>query len=319
MRVLVYGAGAIGSVLGAFLARAGHDVTLVGRRRHLDAIARSGLLVTGIWGDFRVKAFDLHETAAEASARRTAYDWILLTVKSYDTSEASSQIRPLVGERTQVAAFQNGLGNAEAALEILPPEHYLAGRAIFGAEAEPGLVRVTVEADPLAIGPLRGHRTVRTALELAQLFQGGKLAATAVDDILPVLWSKAVYNCALNGPCSLAELPYGSMLETEDSRRLLAEIVRECYAVAPEAGVTLDPPDPESYLRVLTDRLIPKTAAHYPSMLRDLRAGRRTEIEALNGAIGRLGRRAGIPTPANDRIAEAVLSKSSAPLPGESS
>ena len=152
MRVLVAGAGALGSVFGGFLRRAGLDVTLFGRAAHLDAIAREGLTVDGIWGTHHVDGFTV---AADAAALRGPFDAILLTVKSYDTAAVADVVAPLLGAGGVAISLQNGLGNVEALEAAVGAERTLGARVIFGAiVAAPGHARVTVFADPTAVGAL---------------------------------------------------------------------------------------------------------------------------------------------------------------------
>jgi len=310
MNILVFGAGGIGSVLGGFLARMGHDVSLVGRDWHLDAVRKQGLVITGIWGDYRIKAFQCYRAAADIPKKD--FDMVLLTVKSYDTAKAVDELLPFLGEKTTLISFQNGLGNIETILEKgVKPENYLIGRVIFGVDLEPGIVKVTVSADDIRIGELPGVDSKLGAFQAARIFSLAKVPAQPVPNILTYIWSKVIYNCALNGICSLHEMPYGKILEFEDTRKAMERVVEECYAVGTKKGIKLDPPDYHDFIDLLKAKLIPSTAAHYPSMLQDLRRHKRTEISALNGGIRRLGETLGIPTPENKRIEEAVLARES--------
>ncbi len=308
MNILVFGAGGIGSVLGGFLTRMGHDVSLVGRDWHLDVVRKKGLIITGIWGDYCIKAFQCYRLASEIPKKD--FDLILLTVKSYDTAKAMDEIFPLLGEKTTLISFQNGLGNIETILEKgVKPENYLIGRVIFGVELEPGVAKVTVNADDVRIGGLPGIETRLSAFQAARIFSLAKVPAQPVPNILTYIWSKVIYNCALNGLCSLHEMPYGKILESEETRKEMERVVEECYAVGLKKGIKLDPPGQHDFIALLKEKLIPSTAAHFPSMLQDLKRHRRTEISALNGAIRRFGEELGVPTPENKRIEEAILDK----------
>lgn len=306
MKILIFGAGGIGSVLGGFLARMGHDVALLGRAAHLNEIRKKGLTITGIWGDYRVKAFELFENASDILTKNLSFDLIFLTVKSYDTRRAIEELAPLMKEATTLVSFQNGLGNIETILEKIPAERFLPGRAIFGVETEPGLARITVQADELVVGALPGVTPKRNPVEVAHLLSLAKVQTKAVPNILTHIWSKVIYNCALNAICTLHEMPYGKILEREGTRRAMEAIVRECYAVGAARGVALEPPTADGYLELLTGALVPKTASHFPSMLQDLKRGKRTEIEALNGAIARSGRELGVSALQNQKVAEAI-------------
>ena len=151
MRILVLGAGAIGSVLGGFLARAGHDVTLLGRAWHLDAVRDHGLRISGLWGEHWVKRLSV-ATRPEEVAAQPPFDWVFVCVKSPQTAEAAAQLPAWLGPKTLVCAFQNGLGNYETLLRTVPAERLALGRVIFGVELAPGHVRVTVFADEVLIG-----------------------------------------------------------------------------------------------------------------------------------------------------------------------
>ena len=309
MKILIFGAGAVGSLLGAFLARMGNDVSLVGRAWHLDAIEKGGLHVTGLWGEFRTKGMDLYRSASDVPAAKRGFDLVIFTVKSFDTDTALEELMPLVGPETTLLSFQNGLGNIERITRRVSADRFLAGRIITGVQIEPGHVHVTVSADDLVIGALPGANPRFSGEAAAHTFRLARVPARGVGDIREQIWSKAVYNCALNGPCSLLQVPYGKMLDSAETRAQMERIVAECYRAAAAEGIALDPPDAVSYTKLLFGTLIPRTAGHYPSMLDDLRRGRRTEIDALNGAIARIATAHGFEAPENARIARLVREK----------
>lgn len=306
MKVLVFGAGGIGSLLGGFLARSGHEVMLLGRSGHLDVVRKNGLSITGLWGDYRIKAFDTATQVSDLAG--VSFDLILVTVKAYDTVRAAAELRPLVGPTTTVLSIQNGIGNKEALLETLKPKQLLLGVAMIGVELEPGLVRVTVAGEkPLTLGALSGASPGLTAVQAAHTLSSAKLTAVAVENIDAAIWVKLIYNCALNGLCTLNGWCYEEILTHEDARQLMHEIVRECYAVGLGSGVRLEPSTPEAYIDLLEQKLIPQTAAHHPSLAQDLKKGKRLDIESLNGAVARLGRQFGILTPQNITVFDQVL------------
>ena len=308
MRILVLGAGAIGSVLGGFLARAGHDVTLLGRAWHLDAVRDHGLRISGLWGEHWVKRLSV-ATRPEEVAAQPPFDWVFVCVKSPQTAEAAAQLPAWLGPKTLVCAFQNGLGNYETLLRTVPAERLALGRVIFGVELAPGHVRVTVFADEVLIGSPDARCPGTHAAALAAALQESGIPARATATILVALWAKVLYNCALNGLSALFEVPYGKLLEHPAAERLMKAIIEEAYRVAAACGVRLEPSEAGAYLELLFARLIPDTAGHRSSMLQDLRRGRVTEIDALNGAIVRFGGEAGLATPANALVARLVHAK----------
>lgn len=307
MRVLVLGAGAIGSVLGGFLANAGHDVTLLGRAPHLDAVRRDGLRISGLWGEHLVKKLATASAPDQVSSQ--PFDWIFVCVKSHQTAAAAPLVPRWLTSSTLVCAFQNGLGNYETLLRTVPAERLALGRVIFGAELTPGAVRVTVCADNVRIGAPDPRVPAKRVEELAAALNGAGVPSRATPAILTVLWAKVLYNCALNGLSALLEVPYGALLEHDTVRRLMPAVVDEAYRVAAARGIALEPATAAAYTELLFTKLIPATAGHRASMLQDLRRGKLTEIDAMNGAIVRLGLESKVPTPANALIARLVHGK----------
>ncbi len=311
-RFLVFGAGAIGSMVGGFLRAAGHDVVLLGRAPHLDAIRKGGLRIEGIWGRRCVRGFE-PALCMEDLPDDPAPDWILVTVKSYDTEEAARSIRHRLrrGWDSRIVSLQNGLGNVER-LERICRRPVMAARVITGAEIPaPGRVRVTVTADRIRIGE-PGRGLSGDARRLASLLDRAGVPSSPTSRVEIYLWSKVVYNCALNAPATLLNCVYGDLARSEATRDLLRRIVREVYAVAAAEGISLRPATPGSYLRKLFGVLIPRTAAHAPSMLQDVRRGRRTEIDALNGAVAARARRLGLTAPVNEVITALIHAREEA-------
>ncbi len=308
MKILIFGAGGVGSVVGAFLARTGHSVSLLGRPWHLDVVAKQGLSITGIWGDYRMKAFDLYTDVGEVQKKDIPWDLIVLTVKSFDTEKAIQDIIPLLKEHTMLLSLQNGLGNIEKILAGgVKSESFIAGRLIFGVETTPGIAKVTVNADSVRVGALPGVTTRLSPFQMAQILNTAKIPTEAVPDILTYVWAKVIYNCALNPICTVHEMPYGKILENEKAWQAMDRIIDECYAVGSKKGIGLSPKTADEFKQLMRKKLIPVTAAHHPSMLQDIRRGKRTDIDALNGAIMRYGLELGIPTPENTTWTNQIL------------
>lgn len=308
MRILVFGAGAIGSVLGGFLAKAGHDVTLLGRAWHLDAVRQHGLQIDGLWGAHRIEALTT-ATRLEDVKRQPEFDWIFVCVKAHQTREVAQQLTPLLGPQTLVCAFQNGLNNYEALTACVDPSRVALGRIIFGVELEPGHVRVTVCADDVVIGA-PDSRVPRARLDaLVAALKASGIPTRLSANILIDLWGKVFYNCALNGLATLLEVPYGKLLDHPQARDMMRRIIEEAYAVAAASQVSLNPPTAKAYQELLFTRLIPATAAHHPSMLQDVQRGRLTEIDAMNGAIARLAQAKHVAAPTNTLITRLVHEK----------
>ncbi|MGH7814068.1 MAG: ketopantoate reductase family protein [Candidatus Binataceae bacterium] len=308
--ILIAGAGAIGSVFGAMLRRAGHRVALLGRPAHLEAIARAGLRIGGIFGEHIVRGFDLADDPARLRGR---FGLILCAVKSYDTAAMAGVIAERIADDGIVVSLQNGLGNLEALAARLGPGRILGGRVIFGAEfVKPGAVRVTVFAEPVAIGPdpaLGGDAAqslAARAREIATLIAAAGIPTVAVDDIEPVLWAKVLYNAALNPLGALHGLAYGELAADPDLRAIMDDAIGEAFAVASRLGVKLPYPNAAAYRDIFYGRLVPVTAGHRPTMLYDLKNRGRTEIDALNGKVAELAARLGIAAPVNRTLTRMV-------------
>ena len=330
MRILIFGAGAIGSVVGGFMAKAGHAVTLVGRQPHMDAIRERGLRITGIWGEHavttletrtRIEHRDMFAARIAAIARfatddgfeelkEGGYDLVLVTVKSYDTRAAAKAIHLVAPPDTLVCSYQNGLGNVETLAEVLPPKQVFGARAIYGAWLpEPGHADVTVIANPTALGTYHPATPVERVLEIATAMNDAGLPTEYAENIATVLWSKVAYNCAMNPLSALLDVPYGGLLDSEYTKDIMRDVVRELYAVAQAMKVILDPATPEAYIELLFNVLIPPTAEHYASMREDIRRHKRTEIDALNGAICRYAENLGIPCPTNTTLTRLIRAR----------
>lgn len=307
LKVLVMGAGALGCVTGGFLANAGHRVTLVGRAGPISVMRERGIRITGIWGEHDVSPASFEAVTTVDAISGGDFDVVLLCVKSYDTVSVLPLLQPLVDETTLVCSYQNGLGNAEQIADAFGWDRCVEARVIYGAVVtEPGVVDVTVMAHKTAIGVYRETPHLGRVKQIAQAMDNAGVPTEYAEDIGAVLWYKVAYNCSLNPLSALLDVPYGALLDSEETRTTMREVVEELYAVAGAIGQSLNPLNAEEYVTLLFEQLIPSTASHFASMREDLLHGRRTEIDALNGAICRLGAEHGIDCPTNIRLTRAI-------------
>ncbi len=305
-RVLIAGAGALGSVFGGFLRAAGHDVALLGRVAHIEAIGASGLHIDGLWGEHHATGFVL---ASEVSRLQGGFDAVLVTVKSFDTKAIAAATAPLLAPDGVVVSLQNGLGNAEAIAAAVGPRRVLGGRVIFGAETvAPGRVRVTVYADPVLVGAWDRRVGALDALAHAWAghFAAAGVSAAYCADIRAALWGKVLYNAALNPLGALLGVHYGALGADDHTRTIMDAVIDEAFAVAVADGVSLPWASAAEYRALFYGRLVPATYHHRSSMLQDFERRRRTEIDAINGAVWARGAAHGIPTPVNELLTRLV-------------
>jgi len=299
-RYLIMGTGALGTVFGGLLQHAGHSVAFLGRGAHFQRLSTEGGLIDGIWGEYPVAP-----VALPLSGER--YDVIMLSVKSFDTATAVRQVASLATPDGLVVSLQNGLGNLETIAQEFGARRTIGGRVIFGAQvSQPGRVTVTVYADRVLLGALDPAAPVAKLQLVAQHLNESGIPTAVVADIVPHLWEKVLYNCALNPLGAILGVPYGALGDHPETRELMRRIIEEIYQVAAAKSISLHFPTADGYFRHFLEELVPPTAAHWPSMWQDLQAGRPTEIESLNGAICRYGREFGLQTPYNETVTRLV-------------
>jgi len=307
---LIYGAGAIGSVLGGFLHKIGRAVTYAGRGEHFRAISKKGLKITGIWGEHIVPAEDVQIPCTTIPDRQ--YSIILLCVKSKDTEDSAAQAKPLLKEGGIMVSMQNGLNNWEAIARRVGEDRTVGARVIFGAEIfDPGHVKVTVNADDVLLGePFQAvNRPLLEALQEDLSLSGIPCKIVSKDGIWAAIWGKVLYNCSLNPLGALLEVAYGKLGESAETRGIIKVIIEEIFLVMRAKGVKSPYQDADEYYHYLLEKQLPPTMGHRASMLQDLLLGRQTEIDALNGAITQYARDYGIATPYNDLLTALIKFK----------
>lgn len=310
MKVLVIGLGALGTVYSCLMSLAGHEVTGLSRPASIDKIKTNGVKVSGIWGEHTTKLFNVVSDVSELT--RQKFDMMIVTVKSFITEEIAHQIAPLVGDNTYVFLLQNGYGNFEAAAKYIPEDKLVLGRVIFGAETlAPGESKVTVIADDVMIGSPKNLINPVLLEEFACIFRKALIPTKASLEIMNYVWGKIIYNSALNSLGSIFEVSYGELAKEPVTRDLMSKIVREIFDLLQARNIPMFWPDAQTYLTNFYDHLIPPTSAHHASMLQDIQSGRRTEIEALNGAVVKLAHESGVSVPVNEVIVAMVKAKES--------
>ena len=311
MKIVVLGAGAIGSVFGGFLAKSGHEVILFGREHCIHPINNHGLFIEGIWGSHHItniKGYSSLNKIARSEGR--TFDLTLLTVKSYDTKEMIKNYFHTFGNASPTVSLQNGLGNLETIAEILGRDKVIGGRVIFGAElVEPARVKVTVYADKVVLGSLKDGVPFEEVKKIAELFDKSGIPTISTKEIEKFIWGKVLYNGALNALSCLLEVNYGKLLENTQTRTIMEGTIRELFDVIQKKGIVVEWKDAEEYTSELFEHLIPATYDHFSSMLQDKRNGKKTEIDALNGKVVAMAEEMEIDLPVNRVITSLVKAK----------
>ena len=293
MKLAVYGTGGVGGYFGGRLALAGADVQLIARGPHLDALQTRGLEVTSVKGDFHV---DL--PASEDPSDIGPCDYVLFSVKSFDTDAAAARLGPLIGERTAVISFQNGIDNEERIARAVGPEHVMGGAAyIFSRIAGPGVIAHTGGPARIVFGEMGGGDSER-ARRFLDACRKADIDAELSNDIARVLWDKFAFICAQAGMTAAVRLPIGAVRTVEESWDAFKRVIEEVSAVAAAEGVELPDDTPRRHAR-FAENLEP---TGYSSLYDDLSNGRRMELEALHGTVVKRGRRHDIPVPVSETI-----------------
>jgi 2-dehydropantoate 2-reductase len=287
MKVAVMGAGAVGCYYGGMLARAGHEVVLIARPQHVQAIARGGLRMETTTFDERVRLAASSEPSAVQGAKL-----VLFCVKSTDTESAGALLRPHLAPDALVLCLQNGVDNADRLRTVLP-QHAVAAAVVYVATemAGPGHVRHHGRGE-LVIEPSSASEAVAQALIAAGV------PTEISSNVRGALWAKLILNCAYNAISAITQLPYGKTMQGEGVKDVMRDVMRdvvgECLAVAQAEGVQV-----AGDVHAAVTKLADSMPSQYSSTAQDLARGKRSEIDYLNGLIVKRGESLGIATPAN--------------------
>ena len=295
MKIAIMAAGGLGSYYGALLAQDGHDVTFITRGTHLQAIRANGLTIKSVHGDFALKPANATDKPDEVGGM----DWIIFSVKTYDNERAAQAMKPLVGANTTVVTFQNGVDNHDQIGAVVGKEHVIvAPTQIVSNVTAPGVVEQKSPFRVSFVGEVYGQGLTPRAQEFTAMLKRTGVDATPVADGRPPLWHKFVFIASASGLASLARTEPYVLFQMPEARATLRAAMEEIGAVAKANGVTMDADIVERQYN-FTLNLKPGTK---PSMQLDVEAGKRLEIDAMSGAVVRLGAAKGIATPVHQTI-----------------
>ena len=301
MKIVMLGAGALGSTIGGTLAMGGNDVHFVDMwQEHVDLINKDGLHMTNEKEDWyvRVDARTTADTIGEA-------DLVIVLVKSFATKQAVEQLKQtnVIGKNTLVMSLQNGLGNEESIASVIGSENVISGKTYVGGRLiQAGYISAGVQGKWTYIGELNGEITDRIQT-VCNVFNDAGLLCEVSDNIKGLIWDKLLINVAAGALCGITRLPYGPLYEEDYIKDVAVAAIQEGIQVAKAAGVVLKSEDPQ-YPWVAASEGLPGTFK--TSILQSLELKRPTEIDFINGSIVEWGKKYGIATPVNQTLVACV-------------
>ena len=315
MRTAIYGAGSLGTILGAFISKAGEQVELINRNKaHVDALNANGAKVVGTM-DFVQKV-----TAYTPDKMSGKYDAIFLMTKQQNNKEVVQMLKGYLAPDGVLVTFQNGLPEMQIA-DILGEERVLGCTVAWGATMQsPGVCELTSSPDALSfsLGAISADRNkhfdeVKTLLE--------KMGTVDVEEnFIGTRWSKLLINASFSGMSAVLGCTFGEAASPKESRRIVQALIKECIDVCAAGGIRIEPVQGKDIVKLLDYKgsvkkalsflIIPiairKHARLKASMLQDLEKGKLTEVDAINGSVSDYGRKVGCPTPMNDKVVEII-------------
>lgn len=317
MRTAIYGAGSLGTILGAFISKAGEPVELINRNKaHVEALNASGAKVVG------TMQFEQKVTAYTPDQMSGEYDIIFLMTKQQNNKEVVQMLKGFLAPDGVLVTFQNGLPEMQIA-SVLGEDRVLGCTVAWGATMQsPGVCELTSEPDALSfsLGSISSTRS-RHFDKVKELLE--KMGTVDVEEnFIGTRWSKLLINAAFSGMSAVLGCTFGEAAGPKESRRIVQALIKECIDVCAAGGIRIEPVQGKDIVKLLDYKgavkkaisffIIPlairKHARLKASMLQDLEKGKLTEVDAINGAVSDYGRKVGVPTPMNDKVVEIIHS-----------
>ena len=298
MRIAVFGSGGVGGYFGGRLAHAGEDVVFIARGEHLQVMCREGLRVESPKGDFFISAVQATDDPGQVGP----VDVILVAVKAWQVPEAAQAIRPMLGLETTVVPLQNGLEAPSQLTEALGAARVVGGLCVISSTVSaPGRIRHLGLEPSVSFGELDDRPSPRLE-RLRQAFMRAEVTAIIPPDIRVAIWEK--FMAIRFGPVgAVTRAPVGVLRSLPETRRMLEQVCDETLSVAQALGIGL-PADSPAKTMAAVDGIAPGIIA---SLQRDVEAGRPSEMDALIGALVRLGAKASVPTPVHTFLYHSLL------------
>lgn len=315
MRTVIYGAGSLGTILGAYITKNGGEIDLVNRNRaHVEALRTKGATITG------TVSFNQKVNVYTPDEMTGTYDIIFLMTKQQQNKEVVTFLKDFLAEDGVIVTLQNGIPEIQIA-EIVGDNRVLGATVAWGATmTAPGVCELTSSPDSLTFSlgslssvPNRHFDDVREILE--------KMGSVEIDEnFIGSRWSKLLINSAFSGMSAVLGCTFGEAAGNRKSRRIVQALIKECIDVCAAGGIRIEPIQGKDVVKLLdysnpfkkavSFLIIPiairKHALLKASMLQDLEKGKKTEVDAINGSVSAYGRKIGFPTPMNDKVVEII-------------
>ena len=315
MRIAIYGAGSLGTILGAFISKAGVSIELINRNKaHVGALKEKGAQVVG------TLQFCQPVVAYTPDEMNGQYDIVFLMTKQQHNAEVVQMLKNYLATDGVLVTFQNGLPEMQIA-EVLGEERVLGCTVAWGATLkEPGVCELTSEPDALSFS--LGAISEKRSRHFAKVKELLELMGTVdvEENFLGTRWSKLLINAAFSGMSAVLGCTFGEAAGPKSSRKIVQALIKECIDVCKAGGIRIEPVQGKDIVKLLDYSnpikkafsffIIPiairKHARLKASMLQDLEKGKLTEVDAINGAVSDYGRKVGCPTPMNDKVVEII-------------
>ncbi len=303
--VMILGAGALGAFVGGLIAKAGYSVQLVNRSSsNAEVIKAQGLTI-----ETSDETFTVHPDAVRLEQASDAR-FVLLFTKTYQSEKAIKAIQTKLSASSVIVTLQNGLGNGQRIADQVEHSVIHGVTMIPATQVKPGFVRSHGFSDTW-FGPLNpsDQTALSAAIELEKILTAAGITASNVDQPLNKIWQKACFNVAMNGVCALTDAGPGIVYDTESLKQEAHALADEAVSVADAMNATVD----KEALHSLINFACAEHRFHQPSMLQDVRAGRLTEVDSLNGFVVDQAKRLGVAVPKNELMAALILGRQASP------
>ncbi|MBQ0136108.1 MAG: 2-dehydropantoate 2-reductase [Oscillospiraceae bacterium] len=324
MKYAIYGAGSLGTILGAYITKAGIDIELVNRNKaHTTALKEKGAKITG------TVEFETPVNAKFPDEMEGPYDVIFLMTKQLLNTEVVTFLKPMLSEKGVIVTLQNGIPEPGVA-EIVGSDHTIGCVVEWGATLkEPGVSELTSDPEGLSFHMGKMEGITDEQFDLAKGLLEKMCTVEVEDNLIGARWSKLLINATFSGLGTVVGGTFGDVTETKDGQKVAIRCMNECINVGRAAGATFAPVQGKDITKLFYYKtpikrafgifLLPiamkKHRLLVPSMLQDLRNGKPCEIDAINGVVCEWGKKVGIPTPVNDRIVEVIKKEQAGELP----